>query len=180
MRFLVLHRFLPTVDLIVSVITVVVVPPIKDETLKRISASVLAMGTVAVIASGKAASRAAKDVHPAFIFTYLTMPWIRCGFPTFINEIVVVAADLQSLPDIYQLLLARAPVRCKTSVGAASCTHAQASNGTYLDSILVVVPTVTVFPFCPTAIAKLCVAATTARLSVAKGTRFKLCRSHLM
>lgn len=78
----------------------------------------------------------------------------------FVQEIVVVAVDLQALLKLRQLLLARAEIGRKTTTNAASCTEVYASDCTCFKSRLVVVAAIAILPFRPAAVAEFCFTAT--------------------
>ena len=148
--------------LIISVIVSIIVSIIV-----RVLAFDLAEEVVTFAARRKVAIIAAKDEHPAKIFTDLAVPWIPFTFASLVVEVVVVTADLQSLLELCHLLLIRTRIRGKVLSNAASCSNSHASLSTDVKVRLVIISAVTLLPYCSAAIAELCVAATTVVLLAA-------------
>ena len=152
--------------LVVSTIISLIVVVLPDRGVKRTFSSVRAEEIVAVPACRESATVASKDVLPALILTDLTVSWIVASLASFIQEVVVITVDLQSLLELCQLLLARTQVKGKASSDAASCTGVYAQNGSCFKARHVIVPAAAISPFCSASVTKLGVAATTAEMSV--------------
>lgn len=116
---------------------------------------------MAPFAGRESAAVAAVDIFPAFIFTNLAVSRIPWGLASLVEVAVVVAVDLQSLPNLCQLLLVRARVSGKVVGSTAGCSSGHASSSADVESGLVVISAVTVPPFDSAAIAKFCLTATT-------------------
>ena len=139
------------ISVIVSIIVSIIVRVLAFDTAEEV---------VAFAAGRKVAIVAAKDEHPATIFTDLAAAWIPFTFASLIVEVVVVTADLQSLLELCHLLLMRTWIRGKVLSNAASCSNFHASRSTDVKVRLVIISAVTLLPYCSAAIAELCIAAT--------------------
>ena len=148
--------------LIISVIISIIVSIVV-----RVLAFDLAEKVMTLPACRKVAIVAAKDEHPAMIFTDLAAPWIPFTFASLIVEVVVVTANLQSLLELCHLLLIRTRIRGKVLSNAASCSNCHTSHSTDVKVRLVIISAVTLLPYCSAAIAELCIAATTVVLLAA-------------
>ena len=148
------------------VVFIVVVPHTKHN-FPGVLASSPAVEVVALSAGRESATATAKDVLPAEILTYITVSRVLSTFPIFVSEVVVVTIDLQSLPELCQLLLPRARIRRKIMSGASSSSNAHASCSTKFKSRLVIVSAIAMLPFRSAAITELSFTAAAGQLLAA-------------